>query len=72
MFSVTDVKTELYHLLLLYVVYLQYNVFCCTRENRTVHLLLPYVVYLQYNVFCYRLENRTVPPIVTVCCISTI
>ena len=48
MFSVTDVRTELYHLLLLYV------------------------VYLQYNDFCYRRENRTVPPIVTVCYISTI
>ena len=48
MISVTDVRTELYHLLLLFVVYLQYNVFCCTPENRTV------------------------PPIVTVCCISTI
>ena len=48
MFSVADVRTELYPLLLLYV------------------------VYLQYNVFCYRRENRIVPPIVTVCCISTI
>ena len=36
MFSVTDVRTELYHLLLLYVVYLQYNVFCYRLKNRTV------------------------------------